>query len=313
MVRSVLYAVQWVIRLQHPGITCTEISGIPFLQCITRGYHRKVKILDKKGSGILSISAKYLRHRLLARHRNGYGVHSPFLYDLVRNVIFNKYGWQVPEEVQSYHHGLCKNETKLHIQDHGAGSRITGRQERSVASIAKRSSVTRRQGALLYRLAKWYRPAAVIEAGTGIGISTSYLASGAVHAGLTTIEGSPAKYNFAREHTGVYGAGGLEFLLGTFDEYFERLVEKTPDRTLFFIDGDHRYLPTMQRVRAILAQERFSVTLVILDDIHWSDEMERAWKEACAGPGVNISLDLFHLGILIRRPGIARQHFRISF
>jgi len=215
--------------------------------------------------------------------------------------------------LQSYHRELRNNDTLLQIHDPGAGSRVTGRQERKVASIARKSSVTRRQGALLYRLAKWYRPAAVIEAGTGIGISTSYLAAGAANAGVTTIEGSPAKYNFARENTGVDGSGGLEFLLGTFDEYFEECVEKAPNRTLFFIDGDHRYLPTLQRVRSILERDALGETMVILDDIYWSDEMERAWKEICTGLGADISLDLFHMGILIRRPGIARQHFRITF
>ncbi|MDT8432527.1 MAG: hypothetical protein RQ746_13470 [Bacteroidales bacterium] len=269
--------------------------------------------MDKKGSGFLSISVKYLRHRLLARYRNGHGVHSPFVYDLVRNVLFNKYGWKVPGRLQSHHRELRNNDTLLQIHDPGAGSRVTGSQERKVASIARRSSVTRRQGALLYRLAKWYHPAAVIEAGTGIGISTCFLAAGAVNAGVTTIEGSPAKYHFAREHTDVAGSGGLEFLLGTFDEYFDERVEKAPNRTLFFIDGDHRYLPTLQRARSILDQDAFAETMVILDDIYWSDEMERAWKEICAGPGVDISLDLFHMGILIRRPGLSRQHFRITF
>jgi hypothetical protein len=90
-------------------------------------------------------------------------------------------------------------------------------------------------------------------------------------------------------------------------------VEKAPNRTLFFIDGDHRYMPTMQRVRSVLDRETLTETMVILDDIYWSDEMERAWKEISGGLEDYISLDLFHMGILIRRPGISRQHFRISF
>lgn len=277
------------------------------------GSHRKVKILDKKGSGFIPISLKYLRHRLLSRHRNGYGLHSPFVYELVRNVIFNKNRWRVPYRIREYHKEMKRHNATLLIQDHGAGSRVTGRQERKISSIARKSSVTSRQGALLYRLAKWYRPAAVIEVGTGIGISTSYLAAGAENAGITTIEGSPAKVNFAREHTDVSGSGGLEFLLGTFDTYFDGLLEQAPNRTLFFIDGDHRYLPTLQRLRSVLSRGELTETMVILDDIYWSDGMERAWREACAGPGVDISIDLFHMGILIRRSGIPRQHFRISF
>lgn len=277
------------------------------------GSHRKVKILDKKGSGFISISLKYLRHRLLARHRNGFGLHSPFVYDLVRNAIFNKNRWKVPDRLRDYHQEIRRNDTSLVIHDLGAGSRVTGSQERKISSIARTSSVTPRQGALLFRLAKWYRPVAVIEAGTGIGISTSYLAAGAEKAAITTIEGSPAKHHYAQEHTDVAGSGGIEFLLGAFDAYFDGLVATAPNRTLFFIDGDHRYLSTLGRVRSVLANFRLSETMLILDDIYWSDEMERAWKEACDEPGVDVSIDLFHLGILIRRPGISRQHFRIRF
>lgn len=338
------------------------------------GSQCKVKILDKKGSGLITISLKYLRHRLLAGHRNGYGIHSPFVYDLVRNVVFNKNRWDVPGRLREYHHKIRNADGSLQVRDLGAGSRLRGSKgevtasrlrgsgkketgrgkketgngnvetsrgqdgivrgkelagngkqvtengkgliadtERKISSIARRSSVTRQQGALLYRLAKWYRPAAVIEAGTGIGISTSYLAAGAGHAGVTTIEGSPAKFRFAQSHTDVAGSGGLEFLLGSFDAYFDGLVDKAPNRTLIFIDGDHRYVPTMQRISSILDKEELSETMVILDDIYWSDEMERAWKASCVLPGVDISLDLFHMGILIRRPGISRQHFRINF
>lgn len=269
--------------------------------------------MDKKGSGFIPISVKYIRHLLKARHRNGYGLHSPFVYELARNVIFNKNRWTVPGNVREYHRAMRRSDQKLVIYDHGAGSRVTGREERKVASIARHSSVTPRQGALLYRLSKWYRPAAVVEAGTGIGISTSYLAAGAENAVISTIEGSPAKHNFAREHTDAGSSGGLEFLLGTFDTHIDRLASAAPDRTLFFIDGDHRYHSTMERVRSVMAQKELTETMMILDDIYWSDDMERAWKDACAEPGVDVSIDLFHMGILFRRPGISRQHFRISF
>jgi hypothetical protein len=41
--------------------------------------------------------------------------------------------------------------------------------------------------------------------------------------------------------------------------------------------------------------------------------MERAWKECLVDERVDVSLDLFHLGILIKRPAIVRQHIKVSF
>jgi hypothetical protein len=53
---------------------------------------------------------------------------------------------------------------------------------------------------------------------------------------------------------------------------------------------------------------------VILDDIHWSEEMEQAWKHCKDHDLVTLSIDLFFIGILIFRKEIKeKQHFRIRF
>ena len=250
---------------------------------------------------------------MLAGHRNGHGIHSPFVYDLVRNVIFNKEGREVPEKLREYHRALKVNQEVIKICNLGAGSRITDSMVRKVSSVVRKSSVSQRQGALLFRIAKWYRPLSVIELGTGLGISTSYFAAGAEKAVITTIEGCPGKHHFAQQNTSIYQSGGLEFLLGDFDLYFTDLVVNAENHSIFFIDGDHRYDPTLEKVGMILEQESITETMVILDDIYWSGGMEKAWMELINHPRVDISLDLFNVGILIRRPEISRQHFRISF
>ncbi len=269
--------------------------------------------MNKKGSGFLTISFKYLRHLLRARHRRGHGIHSTFVYGLVRDAISPASKYVVPEKLSTYHRKLLGQTDQIRIHDLGAGSSVDQAEVRSIASIARKSSLTRKQGKALFSLCKWYGPARVIEFGTGLGISTSYLAAGADRASVVTIEGSPEKYAFARENTGVYDAGGLEFLLGSFDSYFSEVTEQMPDRTLVFIDGDHRYGPVMDKLKALLGREIPGEMMIVLDDIYWSDEMERMWKEIVDDDRVNISLDLFHFGILIRRPGIAKQHFRVVF
>jgi len=268
--------------------------------------------LDKKGSELITISLKYLRHLLLAGHRRGYGIHSPFVYDLVRSAISpGKYA--LPEALVSYHRTVLGMKGMIGIRDLGAGSRVTEKKERSIASIARNSSITRRQGGVLFRLCKWYRPPMVIELGTGLGISTSYLAAGADMASLVTIEGSPEKHAFAQKHTPVYDAGSVEFLLGDFSAYFPQLAAGLTERTIVFIDGDHRYAPTMEKVGMLLEQDTPAELMIILDDIYWSAEMEQMWKDAVSDERVDISIDLFRFGILVKRPGIEKQHFRLFF
>ncbi len=272
----------------------------------------KVKILDKTGSGIASISLKYLQHWLSAGHRNGHGIHSPYLYNLVRNAIFNKAGLRVPAEILMWHRELKKRKEKLLIREFGAGSRYTSIDQRTVAGMVKHASVSERQGALLFRLCSWYRPELVIEFGTGLGISTGYLAAGAKGARVLTIEGNPVKHAFSAREFPETLSERVEFIRGSFDDHLERMIEKAGERTIVFIDGDHRYGPTVEKVNRFL-KEKYTSLMFLLDDLYWSEEMEAAWKKCYDHSGVDISIDLFRLGLLIRQPGIEKQHLRVSF
>lgn len=252
---------------------------------------------------------------LRAGYRGGHGIHSPFVYDLVRNVVFNRNGLRVPEAVINFHKALSGTKAHIRITDSGAGSRVTSQQERRISSVVKWSSVTQKQGALLYRLCRWYRPSLVIELGSGLGISTAYLSAGAGSSPVVSIEGSPEKHAFAIAHRPVFTEGVTEFIMGGFDRCFPPLLERVCDKTVIFIDGDHRYQPTIEKVHALLQTmgDGIRELMIILDDIYWSDEMEKAWKAAFADHRVDISLDLFHMGILFTRPGIAKQHFNVFF
>jgi predicted O-methyltransferase YrrM len=268
--------------------------------------------LNNTGYGIVSLSLKYLHHRLVSGHRNGHGIHSPYLYDLIRNVVFNRAGTEVQEEILLWHRRLKKRDAYLEIHDHGAGSRITTEKRRKVSAMVKYASVSAKQGALLYRLCSWYRPELVLEFGSGLGVSTAYLAAGSKNTGIITVEGSPEKHAFAVENFPGRLCDRVEFIQGNFDDHFEMLLQRAGERTVVFIDGDHTYQSTIEKVSAFL-NKKLQDTMIILDDIYWSDDMERAWKECLVDERVDVSLDLFHLGILIKRPAIVRQHIKVSF
>ena len=55
-------------------------------------------------------------------------------------------------------------------------------------------------------------------------------------------------------------------------------------------------------------------SILIFDDIHWSEEMELAWKEIQNHPLVTVTIDLFFIGIVFfRKENIVKQHFQINF
>ena len=53
-------------------------------------------------------------------------------------------------------------------------------------------------------------------------------------------------------------------------------------------------------------------TIIILDDIRWSDSMYDAWKKIMNNPKYHLSIDLFRIGIISLRPGQEKEHFTIK-
>ena len=51
----------------------------------------------------------------------------------------------------------------------------------------------------------------------------------------------------------------------------------------------------------------------IMDDIYWSRDMHKAWKEIISWPEVRVSVDLFHMGILLLRRDLHKREIKIKF
>jgi hypothetical protein len=84
-------------------------------------------------------------------------------------------------------------------------------------------------------------------------------------------------------------------------------------RKLIFFDGNHRYAPTMDyfiQACAFAGEE----DIFVFDDIHWSLEMELAWKEIKKNKQVTCTVDLFFIGLVFfRKEFKEKQEFAIRF
>jgi predicted O-methyltransferase YrrM len=81
---------------------------------------------------------------------------------------------------------------------------------------------------------------------------------------------------------------------------------------LFFIDGNHRKKPSLQYFHQCL-QHINDGSVLILDDIHWSEEMEEAWKEIREHASVTMTIDLFRMGLVFFKKGLSKEDFILHF
>jgi predicted O-methyltransferase YrrM len=204
--------------------------------------------------------------------------------------------------------------------------------------MARNHGVRKKYGELLYRIARYYKPANIIELGTSLGLGSSYLS--VAHQGCVTysIEACPqtwdlaSKNPFLRDCTNirlvcddvnpewlVLGENGhradrntLFLICGTFEKELPGLLKQLKTVSMVFIDGDHRKQATLDNFNRILPFVG-NDSILIFDDIHWSAEMEEAWNIIQGHDRVRTTVDLFQFGLVFFRNEMTPAHFILRF
>lgn len=258
------------------------------------------------------LAKKYLHYYLAASNSKGHGMHSPFVFDFILHVL-NGNGYQPPRSIEVLRNQLKSDKRRLQVQDLGAGSRVNTTNSRQVSQLAHAALKPKKYSQLLFRLARHYQPQTVLELGTSLGITTSYFSAAVPEASIVTIEGSDAVAAVATENFRKLAVNNVQLLKGNFDDQLPAAINILGNIDLAFIDGNHRYAPTLSYFHQLLPAFHNSSVLVF-DDIHWSAEMENAWGEIKAHPSVRYTIDVFFLGFVFFRDEFKlKQHFSIRF
>lgn len=259
------------------------------------------------------LAQKYFHYYLTASNGKGHGIHSPFVYDFVKNVLNDKTEYDCYQPVEKLRKKLLKDQELVEVEDLGAGSGIISSRQRRVKDIAASSLKSKKFSQLLFRIARYYKPATIIELGTSLGITTSYFACSDSSAKIFTIEGSEAIASIAQQNFSELNFDNISLIKGNFDEKLSETLKLSGPPDLAFIDGNHRKEPTLMYFRQLLPGLHEG-TIMIFDDIHWSKEMEEAWDEIRNHHSVQLTIDLFFIGILFFKSEFkTKQHFVIRF
>lgn len=261
----------------------------------------------------IQLAKKYIHYYIIAHNSKGHGMHSPFVFDFILHVLNNKKNYTPSLDIEKTRRQLLKDHLVVPVKDLGAGSRTNTATEKTVAQIAQSALKPQKYAQLLYRLVKHYQPQTILELGTSMGITTAYLSAANPSARITTIEGNEAIAQKAKEVWQRLHCTNIHSLTGNFDEVLPAVLLQTQPIDLAYIDGNHRYEPTINYFHQILSHTN-EYSILVFDDIHWSAEMEKAWAEIKAHPAVQYTIDIFFLGfVFFRKEFKVKQDFLIRF
>ncbi|MGE0089258.1 MAG: O-methyltransferase [Bacteroidales bacterium] len=255
---------------------------------------------------------KNINYLLLAGHKNGHGIHSPFIFNLIKEVFNKKTIHPDLKDVLHLYSKIKSSKEPIESTYYGAGSVYSESKEMPLRLIAKRSGLPTKYGKLLFNLIQFAAPQTILELGTSVGISSLFIASAAKKADFFTIEGSLPKLTKAKELADNLGLKNIHFINGNFDHVLEPVLAEIPKLDFVFIDGNHKKNPTLKYFELCLNKSHPN-SVFIFDDIHWSDEMENAWEEIKRNPKVRVSIDIFRMGIVFFRAELSYQHYVLKF
>lgn len=259
------------------------------------------------------LGTRYLSYYLLASNGRGHGIHSPFVYSFIREVLNDDRHFYAYNNIEDLRQQLIHDTREIWIEDFVAGVHEKKMNSRKVADIAVSSLKTKKFGQLLFRMVDYYSPDTIVVLGTSLGINTAYLAAAKAASHVITLEGASAAAALAQRHFHELQLDNISIIEGDFDDGLSDAIEKAGPVDLAFIDGNRDY-EAMLRYFYQLLPATHSGSILIFEGIHRGREMEQVWKEIKAHPDVTLTIDLFFIGIvLFRKENKAKQHFKIRF
>jgi len=256
----------------------------------------------------IRITFKFILHFLTAKNTHGFGVHSPYVFHFTKFVLDNNGTYYIFSTIEKIRSKLKKDKRRLTVVDFGTGSKT----DILVSKIATRSVKSNKYGQLLYRLSDYIQARNILELGTSVGLTTSYLAAPSSMSRVVSLEGSQQIADVAIENFKQLELKNIQVIVGNIDKTLSKVLAELDHLDLIFIDANHTSQAVLNYFNQALSKIN-SGSIMVIDDIYWSADMEKAWKIIKDHPLVMATIDLFELGIVFFNSDLNKKHYKMRY
>lgn len=250
-----------------------------------------------------------LRYIFTARHRKGFGIHSPYVFALINDVIREHYPYYSYAPLQHLRETLTADKTALRLNPTIG---IPQRASTTVAREAEHGSKPTKYARLLQRLCSHNHATTIVELGTNLGLSTLHLAANSSKATVYTFEAQQTLAEIAKRNFELLKANNIQIIQGDIDRTLSPTLDRIDHIDIAYINADHRYRPTMQYYHKIKSKA-IDNSIIVIDDPHRSPEMQKAWDEIKTDPQATLTIDLFRMGLVFFVKDLPKQHYTVTY
>lgn len=232
-------------------------------------------------------------------HRRGYGIHSPFVFDLITNVVEQRLPFYGYTEIDRIRLHMQLSDQPIRFQD----------KLYPVRKILQKQGISKKEGELLFRLANHYKPYDILTIGSSMGLIPLYLTGYASHLHCISLESETEMAAIAQENSRKKSTDSIQIYKGDYTyslpqalRQFERIdciyfSQELTEKTMEMIY--HQCLPFIHYE-----------TCLIISGIHASSEKRNFWKQLCNDPKITVSVDLYKLGLIFFRPKLYKRMYK---
>lgn len=248
--------------------------------------------------------ARKLHYLKKARYRHGHGIHSPFLFRLITDVIENKKrlpAYKILRDQRDRLSDFIKQEKgRSGIQTFSDSILISSGRR----NLFKAVELPLRYGKLLFRLINEFNPKNISCFGPTFGLNLLYFA----------LSDNSTPVNFFQA-----------------DNYLQPIIQETLKDAevqnvkprswetplnefadFIFINFPFSPVETDSLIKAQLVSNGDN-EVIIIRGIHESGQMESIWNDLIKNNKVRVSLDLFEIGIILFRKNLQKENFIFKY
>lgn len=246
--------------------------------------HLRQKKLRKFKSNIFSIF-NLMRFRIKAKHKNGFGIHSPFLWKLWRDCI----------GVSGHYYAQAKLEKSLSATD---------------CRTAK--LFPKKYHELTFRLINYFDPKIIIFAGAEFSAAPLYMAAAKAEATIFAAESTMQAAKVLEQCSRRANIRNISLISPNKDKTLRDLlssVEKI-DMVYFNTSASASRLPEYYEMFKSKADND---SVFIFEKPRHTKQSAEFWNSVQKDSDISLSLDLYGIGIVFFKKELSKQHFLIKY
>lgn len=215
-------------------------------------------------------------------------IHSSFIFQWYQH-IQQDIEASDSEKITIYREKLHRHQGNIYLAESQSTIAISERY--------RQTSISPFYGKVLYQTARYLHARNFLELGTSLGVSTLYLATSSVDICGVSIDRSQSSLDVITLADDAHYFQKIKFICDDFRSALPRIIDTSDNFDLVYIDGDHSYQSTIDNIDKIIPHLTPNAA-IILDDIRWSRDMYRAWKQVQSYPIFMYTIDFGRIGIL---------------